>query len=122
LLRVEEPGIQIMRLDRVVMVAPFNVFNKGVKLFTETLEEVADEFRITERLPNGGKCIRQYTVTVLSSLWRSASLLRIALERAMVCEEKLESSVVQASRDMAAKSTVPATEGVNEDWMALSIA
>ena len=36
----------------------------------------------------------------------------MAEERASDCEEKLESSVAHASLDVAAKTTMPATEGV----------
>jgi cytochrome c551/c552 len=37
------------------------------------------------------------------------------MERAMDYEEKLESMVPQASRDVAAKITMPATDGVSDD-------
>jgi hypothetical protein len=40
----------------------------------------------------------------------------------MVCEEKLDSRVRQASYEEVAKSTMPATDGINEDWIALRIA
>jgi hypothetical protein len=33
----------------------------------------------------------------------------------MVCEEKLASSILQESREVVAKSTMPATDGVSED-------
>jgi hypothetical protein len=40
----------------------------------------------------------------------------------MVCEEKLDSRVRQASCEEGAKSTMPATDDINEDWIALRIA
>lgn len=54
-------------------------------------------------------------VTERSFFLTSPSWLRMAEERASDYEEKLESRVAHASLDVAAKTTVPATEGVGED-------
>jgi hypothetical protein len=54
-------------------------------------------------------------VTEESNFFISPSFVRIAIERAMDCDEKLESRVLHASREDAAKTTMPATDGVSED-------
>jgi hypothetical protein len=120
LLSAEETFEEIMRSNRKLV--PSDVLDQGVIFFVEPIEDEVGEFRVMERLPNGGQCISKRLHFVLEGLGGEVTLLDLAklvtdghCVRTRLHGEAGLSRVAETSRAVAAKTAIPAIDDVRED-------